>query len=74
MMVGTFVWAGIQAIKAIKPGTKTGAKSVASWKAASNKAKLEAAKFNLQQTFKKTDTELGKLKKTVKKQKKILED
>ena len=64
-MVGTFVRAGIQAIKAIKPGTKTGAKSVASWKAASNKAKLEAAKFNLQQTFKKTDTELGKLKKTV---------
>ena len=58
-MVGTFVRAGIQAIKAIKPGTKTGAKSVASWKAASNKAKLEAAKFNLQQTFKKTDTELG---------------
>ena len=30
--------------------------------------------FNLKQTLKKTDTELGKLKKTVKKQKKILED
>ena len=55
----------------IKPGTKTGAKSVSKWKADAAKAKLEAAKaklesakFNLKQTFKKTDKELGKLKKT----------
>ncbi len=32
------------------------------------------AKENLEQTFKKTDKSLEKLKKTVKKQKKILED
>ena len=68
-MVGTFVRAGIQAIKAIKPGTKTGAKSVSKWKSDAAKAKLESAKFNLKQTFKKTDKELGKLKKTVQKTK-----
>ena len=48
----------------IKPGTKTGAKSVSKWKADAAKAKLESAKFNLKQTFKKTDKELGKLKTT----------
>ena len=53
--------------KFIKPGTKTGAKSVSKWKADAAKAKLEAAKFNLKQTLKKTDKELSKLKKTVKK-------
>ena len=58
----------------IKPGTKTGAKSVSTWKSAAAKAKLESAKFNLKQTFKKTDKSLKKLKKTVKKQKKILEE
>ena len=58
----------------IKPGTKTGAKSVSKWKADAAKAKLEAAKFNLKQTFKKTDESLKKFGKTVKKQKKILED
>ena len=50
--------------KFIKPGTKTGAKSVSKWKADAAKAKLESAKFNLKQTFKKTDKELGKLKTT----------
>jgi len=60
--------------KFIKPGTKTGAKSVSKWKADAAKAKLEAAKFNLKQTFKKTDESLKKFGKTVKKQKKILED
>ncbi len=55
--------------KFIKPGTKTGAKSVSKWKADAAKAKLESAKFNLKQTFKKTDKELGKLKKTVQKTK-----
>ena len=53
----------------IKPFTKTGAKSVSQWKSGAAKAKLEAAKFNLKQTFKKTDKELKKLKKTVQKTK-----
>ena len=55
--------------KFIKPGTKTGAKSVSKWKADAAKAKLEATKFNLKQTFKKTDKSLKKLKKTVQKTK-----
>ena len=58
----------------IRPGTKTGAKSVSTWQAQAAKAKLESAKFNLKQTFKKTDKSLEKLKTTVKKQKKILEE
>ena len=49
----------------IKPGTKTGAKSVSKWKSDAAKAKKDAAMFNLKQTLKKTDKELGKLKKTV---------
>ena len=53
----------------IKPYTKTGAKSVEKWKLKAAKAKKEAAKFNLEQTFKKTDKELKKLKKTVQKTK-----
>ena len=56
-------------IKAIAPGAKTGAKSVSTWQAQAAKAKLESAKFNLKQTFKKTDKSLKKLKKTVKKTK-----
>ena len=48
----------------IKPFTKTGGKTVAQWKSGAAKAKLESAKFNLKQTFKKTDKELGKLKTT----------
>ena len=55
--------------KFIKPGTQTGAKSVSTWKSAAAKAKLESAKFNLKQTFKKTDKSLKKLKKTVQKTK-----
>ena len=35
------------AIKGVKPFSKTGAKSVKSWKSAAAKAKLSAAKFNL---------------------------
>ena len=54
-------------IKGVKPGTKTGAKSVESWKSAAAKAKLSAAKFNLKETFKKSDKVLGKLKETIKK-------
>ena len=48
----------------IKPFTKTGAESVASWKSKAAKAKLKMAKENLEQTFKKTDKELKKLKQT----------
>ena len=84
-----------QVITGVKALSKTGAKPVEKWKLQAAKAKKEAAKFNLEQTFKKTDKELEKLKmakdaleqtfkktdeslkkfgKTVKKQKKILED
>ena len=73
-MVGTFVRAGIQAIKAIKPGTKTGAKSVDKWKSLASKSKLKMAKDNLDQTMKKTDTELKKLTETTKKNRKSLRD
>ena len=38
------------------------------------KAKKEAAKFNLEQTFKKTDKELEKLKKTVRKTRHYFKD
>ena len=68
-------WSTIpKVITAVKPFAKTGAKKVSDWMNKAAKAKKEAAKFNLEQTFKKTDKELEKLKKTVKKQKKILED
>ena len=56
-------------IKGVKPFSKTGAKSVESWKSAAAKAKLGAAKFNLKETFKKSDKVLDKLKKTVQKTK-----
>ena len=48
----------------IKPYTKTGAKSVDKWKSLASKSKLKMAKENLEQTFKKTDKELKKLKQT----------
>jgi hypothetical protein len=68
-------WSTIpKVITAVKPFAKTGAKKVADWMNKAAKAKKEAAKFNLEQTFKKTDKELKKFKETVKKQKKILED
>ena len=54
-------WIGKQFIK---PFTKTGAESVASWKSKAAKAKLKMAKDKLEQTFKKSDQALGKLKKT----------
>ena len=74
-MVGLFVRAGLSAIKAVKPLKKiVGSKTVEQIKAAAAKAKLEAAKFNLKQTFKKSDEVLKKFKTTVKKQKKILEE
>ena len=58
-------WSTIpKVIKAIRPGTKTGAKSVEKWKLDAAKSKLKMAKENLEQTFKKTDESLEKLKKT----------
>ena len=68
-------WSTIpKVITAVKALSKTGGKSVGEWQLKAAKAKKEAAKFNLEQTFKKTDKELKKFKETVKKQKKILED
>ena len=54
------------AIKSIRPFSNTGAKSVSKWKSDAAKAKLDSVKFNLAQTFKKSDTALNKLKKTAK--------
>ena len=54
-------------ISKVAPFSKTGAKSVESWKSAAAKAKLDSAKFNLKETFKKSDEVLGKLKDTIKK-------
>ena len=53
-----------QVITGVKALSKTGAESVASWKSKAAKAKLKMAKENLEQTFKKTDKELKKLKQT----------
>ena len=58
-----------QVITGVKALSKTGGKTVAQWKSGAAKAKLKMAKENLEQTFKKTDKELEKLKKTVKKTK-----
>ena len=63
-----------KAYQFVKPFVKTGGKTVSEWKTAAAKAKLDAAKFNLKQTFTKSDKALSKLKTTVKKQKKILDD
>ena len=74
-MVGLFVRAGLSALKAVKPLKKiVGSKTVEQVKAAAAKAKLDTAKFNLKQTFTKSDKALSKLKTTAKKQKKILEE
>ena len=63
-----------QVITAVKAFSKTGAKSVDKWKSLASKSKLKMAKENFTQTLKKTDESLKKFGKTVKKQKKILED
>ena len=63
-------WSTIpKVISGVKAFSKTGGKSVSEWQLKAAKAKKEAAKFNLEQTFKKTDKELKKLKKTVQKTK-----
>ena len=58
-------WSTIpKVITAVKAFSKTGGKSVGEWQLKAAKAKKEAAKFNLEQTLKKTDKSLEKLKKT----------
>ena len=63
-----------QVITGVKALSKTGGKSVGEWQLKAAKAKKEAAKFNLEQTFKKTDKELEKLKKTVRKTRHYFKD
>ena len=68
-------WSTIpKVITAVKPFAKTGAKKVADWMKKAATAKKDAAKFNLEQTFKKTDKELEKLKKTVRKTRHYFKD
>jgi len=63
-------WSTIpKVITGVKALSKTGATSVSKWQLKAAKAKKEAAKFNLEQTLKKTDKELKKLKETVQKTK-----
>ena len=57
-------------ITSVKPGTKfPGQKTVAQVQSEAAKAKLKMVKDKLKQTFKKSDEVLGKLKKTVEKNK-----
>ena len=59
-----------QVIKSVRPGTKfKGQKTVDEVKAEAAKSKLKMVKDKLEQTFKKSDEVLGKLKKTVEKNK-----
>ena len=68
-------WSTIpKVITAVKAFSKTGGKSVGEWQLKAAKAKKEAAKFNLQQTLKETGKNISELTKTLKKQKKILDD
>ena len=53
-------------IKSVKPFAKTGGKTVEQVKQSAAKSKYKAAKFNLNETFKKTDKALEKLKNTTK--------
>ena len=53
-------------IKSVKPFSKTGGKTVEQVKQGAAKSKLDAARFNLKETFKKSDKALDKLKDTVK--------
>tara|TARA_R110002072_G_scaffold152208_1_gene301823 strand:- start:478 stop:963 length:486 start_codon:yes stop_codon:yes gene_type:complete len=53
-------------IKSVKPFSKTGSKTVEQVKQGAAKSKLDAARFNLKETFKKSDKALDKLKDTVK--------
>ena len=58
-------WSTIpKVITAVKALSKTGGKSVGEWQLKAAKSKLKMAKENLEQTFKKTDKNLEKLKTT----------
>ena len=57
--------------KAVKPFAKTGGKTVEQVKQGAAKAKLDAARFNLKETFKKSDKALDKLKNTLKREPKM---
>ena len=69
---------GPEVIKAIKPFAKTGAKTVKEWKSRVEHKKFQdsirAAGAQITGKLKKTAAELEKLTKTLKKQKKILDD
>ena len=58
-----------EAIKSVPPFIKLGGKTVDKVKSDAAKAKLKMVKDKLEQTFKKSDEVLGKLKKTVEKNK-----
>jgi hypothetical protein len=62
------------AIKGVKPLSKTGGKSVEDWKTIARKAKLKAAVFDIKQSLSKTGKNISEVTKTLKKQKKILDD
>ena len=63
-----------QVITGVKALSKTGAESVAAWKAKAAKSKLKMTKENLEQTFKKTDKNLKELTETTRKTRKSLRD
>ena len=69
---------GVEVITSVKPGTKTGGKTVQEWKSAVTNKKfhdaIRGAGAQITGKLKKTAAELEKLTKTLKKQKKILDD
>ena len=69
---------GVEVITSVKPGTKTGGKTVSEWKSSVSNKKfhdsIRAAGAQITGKLKKTASELEKLTKTLKKQKKILDD
>ena len=69
---------GVEVITSVKPGTKTGGKTVKEWKSAVTSKKfhesIRAAGAQITGKLKKTAAELEKLNQTLKKQKKILDD
>ena len=69
---------GVEVITSVKPGTKTGGKTVSEWKSGVTNKKfhdsIRAAGAQITGKLKKTASELEKLTKTLKKQKKILDD
>ena len=69
---------GVEVITSVKPGTKLGSKTVKEWKSAITNKKfhdaIRGAGAQITGKLKKTAAELEKLTKTLKKQKKILDD